>query len=152
MRKLSSFIVLAVLSVQVPAAEHAGVEAEVRDAVRSFNAAYLNDEVDAYFGHYADGALVYFYGARQDLAAYRDEWKEMIAAGGGVEKNELSDMRIQVLPSGEAAVASYFVDYALRTADGETTTAKAFESEVWQKVDGTWKIVNLHYSEIPDGS
>lgn len=152
MRTLSTLIFLALMSVQVTAAEHAGVEAEVREAVQAFNAAYLDDEVEAYFGRYADGALVYFYGARQDLSAYRSEWKEMIAAGGGVEKNELSDLRIQVMPGGEVAVASYFVDYALRTPDGALETSKAFESEVWRKIDGAWKIVNLHYSEIPDDS
>lgn len=152
MRKISSLILLTLLSVPVLAAEHAGVEAEVRDAVRAFNDAYLNDDVETYFGFYADEALVYFYGARQDLSAYHDEWAEMIAAGGGVEKNELSDLRIQVMPGGEVAVASYFVDYGLRTPDGEITASKAFESEVWQKIDGAWKVVNLHYSEIQDGS
>ncbi len=25
---------------------------------------------------------------------------------------------------------------------------KAFESEVWRRIDGGWKIINLHYSEI----
>lgn len=56
----------------------------------------------------APDAMVYFFGARQDLSAYHEEW-----------------------------------------ADGSVSTARAFESEVWQKVGDDWKIVNLHYSEIP---
>jgi ketosteroid isomerase-like protein len=57
---------------------------------------------------------------------------------------------VQVMPSGDVAVASYFVDYRLRAADGNVSVTKAFESEVWQKIGDDWKVVNLHYSEIPD--
>ncbi|MEE4161023.1 MAG: nuclear transport factor 2 family protein [Woeseiaceae bacterium] len=131
----------------VMADHHASIEAEVRDTVTAFNAAYAENRVDDYFGYYADDASVYFYGARQDLDAYYAEWKEMAAAGGGVERNDMSDLRIQVMPGGDVAVASYFVDYRYRAPDGDISAAKAFESEVWRKVDGAWKIVNLHYSE-----
>lgn len=50
--------------------------------------------------------------------------------------------------AGDAIV--YFVDYRLRTPDGNVSASKAYESEVWQNIDGSWRIVNLHYSEIPD--
>ena len=128
---------------------HGGAEAAVRDAVHAFNAAYADNRVDDYFGYYADGADVYFYGARQDLSAYYDTWKAGIEAGGGVEKNDLSDVQIRVLPGGMAAVATYFVDFRSRTPDGDIEEAKAFESEVWQEIDGRWRIVSLHFSEIP---
>ncbi|MDX1480838.1 MAG: nuclear transport factor 2 family protein [Woeseiaceae bacterium] len=143
--------VLATLLIASPtlADNHGGAEAAVRDAVRAFNAAYAENRVDDYFGYYADGADVYFYGARQDLSAYYDAWKAGIEAGGGVEKNDLSDVRIRVLPGGEAVVASYFVDFRSRTPDGEIEEARAFESEVWQRIDDRWQIVSLHFSEIP---
>jgi ketosteroid isomerase-like protein len=136
------------LSVAAAADHHGAARAEVRDAVTAFNAAYAENRVDDYFGFYADDAAVYFYGARQDVAAYRDEWQEMIAAGAGVEKNELSDLRIQVMPGSDVAVATYFVDYRFRAPEGEVSEARAFESDVWRKADGDWKLVNLHYSEI----
>lgn len=151
MRKMTSFILLAALALPVFAAEPADVAAEVRAAVHAFNEAYANDEVEAYFDHYADGALVFFYGARQDLSAYHEEWAKMITAGGGVVRNELSDVRIQVMPGDEVAIASYFVDYAMRTPDGEVAESKGFDSEVWQKIDGEWKVVSLHYTEIAAG-
>jgi ketosteroid isomerase-like protein len=132
----------------VMADHHASIEAEVRDTVTAFNAAYAENRVDDYFSYYADDAVVYFYGARQDLDAYYVEWKEMAAAGGAVEKNDMSDLRIQVMPGGDVAVASYFVDYRFRSPQGDISTAKAFESEVWRKSDGAWKIVHLHYSEF----
>jgi ketosteroid isomerase-like protein len=138
------------LSIAAAADSHAPARAEVAAAVADFNSAYANGEVDAYFAYYAPDASAYFYGARQDLAAYQEEWTALVAAGGAVEKNELSDVEIRMLPGGDVAVATYFVDYRLRMPDGEISASKAFESEVWQRIDGEWKIVNLHYSEIPE--
>jgi hypothetical protein len=36
-----------------------------------------------------------------------------------------------------------------RAPDGSIRSARAFETDVWQKIDGQWKIVSLHYSEVP---
>jgi ketosteroid isomerase-like protein len=150
MRTILTFIFTLLVPFAAVAEHHGQPEAEVREAVQAFNSAYADGEVDTYFSYYADDAFVYFYGARQDLAAYHQEWSAMVEAGGAVEMNELSDIRVQVMPGGEVAVATYFVDYRLRTPDGELSASRAFESEVWRKIDGEWKIVNLHYSEIAE--
>lgn len=147
-RSLFLSIVLLVTSLAY-ADNHTATEAAVREAVREFNAAYAENRVDDYFSYYADDASVYFYGARQDLSAYYDTWKAGIEASGGVEKNELSDVQVRVLPGADAAVASYFVDFRSRTPDGDVAEARAFETEVWQEIDGEWRIVSLHFSEIP---
>jgi ketosteroid isomerase-like protein len=149
MKSILTGLVVALISVPATAENQGPAEAEVRMAIKAFNDAYAGNEVDAYFNHYAADAMVYFYGERQDLSAYHEEWAEMVEAGGRVEKNELSDIQVQVMPGGDVAVASYFVDYRLREPDGNVSVAKAFESEVWQKIGDDWKIVNLHYSEVP---
>jgi ketosteroid isomerase-like protein len=130
------------------AEQHSSSETEVRAAVAAFNTAYATNDVESYFSHYTDDATLYFYGERHKVAAYHEEWTAMVDAGGAVEKNDPSDVRVQVLPGDQVAVASYFVDYASRSPEGERTVAMGFESEVWQKIDGEWKIVSLHYSEI----
>jgi ketosteroid isomerase-like protein len=149
MKKVLISLAASMIVFPVAAQQSSSLAAEVLSAVEAFNGAYAGNRVDEYFGYYADDAGVYFYGARQSVSAYHEEWAATIAAGGGVEKNELSDVRVRVLPGGDAAVASYFVDYQMRAPDGSLSTAKAFESDVWQKIDGEWKIVSLHYSEIP---
>lgn len=147
MKKILIFLASAMMAMPV-AAQQTGAAAEVRAAVEAFNGAYGGNRVEEYFSYYVEDAALYFYGARQSVSAYHEEWAETIGAGGRVEKNELSDIQVRVLPGGDAAVASYFIDYAMRSADGSVATAKAFESDVWQKIDGEWKIVSLHYSEI----
>lgn len=151
MRKIPILLAAALISFPALADQHGAAEAEVRAAMEAFNAAYAGNDVDAYFDYYVDDAMVYFYGSRQDVAAYHEEWTATIAAGNAVEKNELSDVRIRMLPGGEAAITSYFVEFRMRGADGTVSESNAFESEVWQKINGAWKIVALHYTEIaPD--
>ena len=149
MKKLLTCLVVALISFSVMAEQHESGDAEVRDAVEAFNGAYASNNMEAYFSNYTDDATVYFYGARQKVSAYREEWTETIDAGGGVEKNELSDVQVQVMPSGDVAVATYFIDNRTRDPDGSTTTVRAFETDVWQRIDDAWKVVSLHYTEIP---
>ena len=147
MRKLLLCLFTAMIPVLAQGAHHE-TEAEIRALAEAFNTAYATNKVDAYFGFYAADAELYFYGARQDLAAYNKEWRAVMAAGGGVEKNEMSDLRIQVMPSGNVAIATYFVDNQTRYPDSGLSAEKAFETDVWRKKGGEWKIVNIHFSEI----
>ncbi len=148
MKKLLTGFVAVLIAMSAMAEHHSSAEAEVNAAVEAFNVAYATNDIEGYFGHYADDAMVYFFGARQDMAVYHKEWSAMVDAGGAVEKNEPSDVIVQVMPSDEVAVASYFVHNATRSPEGETTVSKAFESDVWQKIEGEWKVVSLHYTEL----
>ena len=149
MRKIPACLLAALIAFPVLADQHKSVEAEIRATEEAFNGAYAANEVDTYFSYYADDATLYFYGARQNVADYHEEWTAIVDAGGAVEKNELSDLRVQVMPGGNVAIATFFIDYRLRSADGKLSAARAYETDVWQKIDGKWKVVSLHYSEIP---
>lgn len=148
MSKTLSCLAIVLFSFSAMAEHHNSVEAEVRAASEAFDAAYATNDVETYFGFYTDDAVVYFYGARQKVSDYKEEWTAMIEAGGGVEKNEMSDVQIQLMPSGDVAVVTSFIDNETRGVDGEITTTRAFETDIFQKIDGKWRIVGLHYSEI----
>ncbi len=147
-------IVLMSLSVM---AEHHGVEkvkksaknAALHAAIKAFDHAYANNDVEDYFGFYADDATVFVGDDRVDMAAYHEMWVGLMAAGGGVELNEMSDLQVRVMPNGDVAVATSFIDNRTRSPDGTTSTSRAFETDVWQLIDDKWKIVNLHYSDVP---
>jgi ketosteroid isomerase-like protein len=148
MNKFLSCIVIALISFSAVAEHHSSEDAGLHAAIKAFDSAYTNNDVESYFGFYADDATVYFFGARQDISAYHEEWTALMAAGGGVEKNEMSDLQVQLMPSGDVAIATSFIDNRTRAADGTTSTSRAFETDVWQKIDGEWKIISLHYSDI----
>jgi ketosteroid isomerase-like protein len=144
----SCFVIVLMASTAI--AEHPGAEnPDLRAAIEGFDRAYANNDVEKYFSFYADDATVYFGGARQDIAAYHEMWTALMEAGGGVELNEMSDLQVQVMPSGDVAIATSFIDNRTRAADGTKATSKAFETDVWQKIDGQWKIISLHHSGIP---
>lgn len=72
MKKVLTCLVVALMSFSAMAAHHNSVETEVRGAVEAFNGAYGSNNIEAYFSNYADGAMVYFFGARQKVSAYRE--------------------------------------------------------------------------------
>ncbi len=151
MRRQITVLAATLMSFAALAAHHGSAEDEVRAAAEAFNTAYATNDIEGYFDLYADDAVVFFYGARQDMSAYHEEWSAMKDAGGGVEVNEMSDLVIQMMPGDEVAIATSFIVNRTRSPDGELSTVRAFETDVWQKIDGDWKIINLHYSEIaPD--
>ena len=115
---------------------------------KAFNNAYATNQVDAYFDFYAKDATLFFYGEIWSVERYDKEWHATLKAGGEVIRNDISEVKVRILPGGKAAVATYFVDNQSRSAKGEISAAKAFETDVWQKTDGGWKIVSLHYNEI----
>ncbi len=149
MYKILTIFAAALISFSAVADQHSAVEAEVLDAVKAFNGAYASNDVEGYFSHFADDGDMFWEGARQTASGYHEEWAATIDAGGAVEKNEASDVQVRVLPGGNAAIVSFFIDYRMRTPDGEIVEEKAFESEVWQKIDGKWKVVGLHYTALP---
>jgi len=148
MRNLTTLIFAITLPLVALAGNPEAVESEIVKMERAFNEAYATNQVDTYFSFYTEDATLFFYGERQPVALYRKNWQDTINAGGGVVRNDVSDMQVRVLPGGKAAVASSFIDNSTRSPDGDVTTVRAYESNVWQKIDGEWKVVSLHYNEI----
>ena len=130
MKKLLTCLVAVLITTSAMADHHGSAEDEVRAASEAFDTAYATNDIEAYFGAYADGATVYYYGARQDVSAYHKQWSAMIDAGGGVEMNEMSDVVIQMMPGDEVAIVTSFIDNRTRSPDGEVSTVRGFETDV----------------------
>jgi ketosteroid isomerase-like protein len=124
-------------------------EQEVRDLEQRANAAYEANDLPKYFSFYSDDFTQYLPEGRTDLPAYKKEWSEYIAGGNRVEKVGLSDMHVQVGPSGDTAVASYMIHVRTKLKDGKITDEDNQESDVLFKRSGQWKVVFLHYSAAP---
>lgn len=149
MKIILSSIIVALMSLSAMAEHHDEDNADLYAAIQAFDRAYATNDTDTYFDYYAEGATLFYSGNRQDLAAYAESWPEFMEAGGGVEKNEMSDLKVQVLAGGDVAVSTAFIDNITRSPDGSKDAIRAFETDVWQKFDGEWKVVSLHYTELP---
>ncbi len=117
---------LALLAAACPAAEAAtanAIEREIAQLEQEVNAAYAANSLDKYFSYYADDLVAIFYNERWTLARYRQEWPKYVKAGNVVVSARLS-----------------------RHADGKTIDEHAFETDVWTKRKGAWKITHAHYA------
>jgi len=73
-------------------AEHPDEEhADLHAAIHAFDHAYASNDTDTCFDYFAAHTTLYYPADRQDLAAYAESWPKFMKAGGGIEKNELSD-------------------------------------------------------------
>jgi len=127
----------------------APAEQEVRDVEQRANAAYEANDLPKYFSFYADDFTQYLPEGRTDLPAYKKEWTGYIGEGNRIEKVVLSDMHVQIGPSGDTAVASYLIHVRTKLKDGKITDEDNQESDVLFKRNGQWKVVFLHYSAAP---
>jgi ketosteroid isomerase-like protein len=122
---------------------------EIRKLEQEMNDAYAANDLPKYFGYYADDLTQWLPEGRTDLPAYKKTWSAYIGAGAKIKSVKLSDLHIQVGLSGDSAVASYLLHVATKEKDGKLTEGDYRESDVWFKRGGTWRVVFLHYSEVP---
>jgi len=141
----SVFVLIALVALPafVAAAEP---EDEIRALALEFNNAYLENDLDKYFDYYADDATLWFNSGRSTLSSYRDGWYELIESGGGVRKNAVSDLRVQMSPVGDAAIATYQVEVQTAYPGGESGNEKAHETDIWFKTADGWRITHVHYT------
>src|SRR3546814_4402409 len=89
---------------------------------------------------------------RVDLQTYETGWRKNIANGGGNAKVAVTDLRIQIDPTGDAAVATYILEVTPRVkGEPQTTVERNQETDVLFKRDGQWQVVHRseeHTSEL----
>lgn len=130
-------------------AQQSQTEKEIRELEDKMNAAYAANDLPTYFAYYSDDFTQWLPEGRTDLPQYKKDWTAFIKSGGKVESDHISDMHIQIGPSGDAVIASYLLNVKTRSPKGKLSDEDFHESDVWFKRNGTWKVVHLHYSAAP---
>jgi ketosteroid isomerase-like protein len=129
-----------------PARAAGAVEREIARLEQVCNDAYGRNDLEVYFGCYRDNAVLIFYDYRTTLPEYHKSWVESVRAGNVVASFKLSDLVVRVSPAGDVAVASFSAEVANHYADGHDTREKGFETDVWVRRDGRWKLEHVQYS------
>ena len=121
-------------------------EKQINDLEVKINGAYEANDLPSYFSYYALDFSQWLPEGRTDLPKYQKDWTRFIQGGAKVESAKFSDLKIQIGPSGDTAVASYVLHVRIRNAKGVVSDEDNQESDVFFKRDGLWKVVFLHYS------
>lgn len=130
-------------------ARQAAPASEVRDLTFAVNAAYAANDLDKYFSYYADDLTQWWPSGRVSFASYRESWSKFVKSGGRVEAADVSDLEVQLSPSGDTAIATYQLKVRTRSPKGDVTDEENQETDVWFRRGGRWTIVHLHYSPAP---
>lgn len=130
------------------AAARQKAEAEVREAVNAFAKAYTGTNVDPYFAFYADDlAFASGPGGWGTKQAYYESWKTGVAAGGGVSSATPTDVRVQVGPSADAAIASYHLKAVRRKPrEGQDPNVTYNFTVAWFKINNQWKVQSIAFT------
>ena len=137
------------LAAFLPAFSRADSKAEIDQLEKDFNAAYAANDLDKYFGYYADDAILWFPEGRTDVPAYHKMWTAYITGGARLQSCTLSDYHSKFSPKGDAAIASYLLRVKTLEADKKVTDELFQETDVWFKTATGWKIAQVHYSPAP---
>jgi ketosteroid isomerase-like protein len=124
-------------------------EAEILKLEQDFNAAYAENQLDKYFGFYADDAVLWFPEGRTDIPSYKKEWTAFLKTGAHIQSGVLSDEHIRLSPDGDCAIASYVLHLKTVGTDKKIADELYQESDVWFKTPTGWKISHVHYSHAP---
>lgn len=143
---LSVFLLAAGVLILEANAPGDDTEKNINDLEVKINGAYEANDLPLYFSYYAPDFSQWLPEGRTDLPKYQKDWTRFIQGGAKVESAKFSDMKIQVGPSGDTAVASYILRVRIRNAKGVVSDEDNQESDVFFKRDGVWKVVFLHYS------
>ena len=80
----------------------------------------------------------------------QDALRKYVAPFAGkirIERVEMIDPRVQ--RSGDLAVLTFnLVDHGAQIAGGPKTTARWNSTEVYQRINGSWKIIHSHWSYV----
>lgn len=144
----SALVLFALLTPLCVAADTAAIEGEITRLERAWNDAYGANDLPKYFSYYSADPILVFYEKRTTLADYRKLWTQTIKTEP-IESAKLADLKVRVGPSGDAVVASYQLEVRTRHPDGKSTSEHAFETDIWLKNAGEWRICAVHYSTTP---
>ena len=136
-------------AVFAPAEAIASPEQEIRQLEADINAAYAANDLPKYFAYYADDFRGIFPEGPTTLPEYVKSWTEFIKSGGAIQSFTYTEPQVQVSPSADAAVASYRATVSTKNPGKDPVVEIYFETDVFFKRAGQWKLVEEHYSPEP---
>lgn len=142
---MTRFLLVSVLMSVAPLTVFAQAQdAAVRRALEAYDQAVAKKDVETVRNLLAQDVLLYEHSVRNDGAkdAFENHLKPEILESGGLQLT-FSDVRI----TPETDLALVTRQYRVRgKIQGREIDATGNETLVWQKLDGQWKILHIHYS------
>lgn len=124
--------------------------AELRDIMRQLPNLYRAGDLEGYMHFYAPDITANYSGLFTDFAGACKFMRSLFAGGGKTLKFEMGDPKFQFSESTDAAVVSYPWREHFLFNDGHQTDVEYYETDVWLRRNGEWKIANVHQSTVKE--
>ena len=106
-------------------------------------------EVEPYLSYYWDDAAVFAVDSRVSVAELRQSLLKIIGAGGGPLTINLPHADDNVISAeGDAATTNFEWQSSYRAADGIDYERLSYETNVWYRRNGIWKIIRMHLTRL----
>jgi ketosteroid isomerase-like protein len=143
-----------VMPAAVSGQQSGGAEQQVADGVRQLVAAYGSNDVEKYFTIYAKDMTILRATGRWTHPEYYERWKQVVAGGGGNLSADVVDLKVQMLPGNESAVATFQMPVKSRFPNAEAARGRNpqiiyYMTTVWAWRNSSWNIVHVHWSVQP---
>jgi len=110
---------------------------------------WVHRRAEAYLSCYWEDAVIFAVNDRLTLSELRRAYVESLDAGGGavtIELPPVDDIAISV--DGDAVTTIYTWRSRTISAEGALTDRVSFETDVWYRRNGIWKIVRMHLTHL----
>lgn len=127
-----------------------GYAEELRGIMRRLPEIYRSGDVQGYLAHYAPDISAFYSGALMSSDEARKFLTSLFEGGGKTLDFQIGDPKMQFSESGDAAIVSYPWRERFQFNDGLQTDTEYFETDVWLRRNGEWKIANVHQSTVKE--
>jgi ketosteroid isomerase-like protein len=147
-------VVVLTMTSAMLAQQRGNAEQRVTDGVRQLVAAYGTNDVEKYFTIYAKDMSILRATGRWTYREYYERWKQVVGGGGGNLSADVVDLKVQMLPGGESAVATFQMPVKSRFPNEEAARGRSpqiiyYMTTVWAHRNNNWNIVHVHWSVEP---
>jgi ketosteroid isomerase-like protein len=111
----------------------------VRAALSGWLSSFRARDIDEYMAHYADVLDAYYLSRNTSIARVRVDKERAFAKYSAIDVS-LSNIRVQVEPSGQRAVATFIKTYRLGGPDVNPYTGSGLNRFTFTKIGGRWLI------------
>ena len=124
--------------------------AELRSIMRRLPDIYRAGDISAYLAHYAPDISANFSGSVMSSDEARKFITSLFEGGGKTLDFQIGDPQMQFSESGDAAIVRYPWRERFLYSDGHQTDTEYYETDVWYRRNGEWKIAHVHQSTVKE--
>ena len=120
---------------------------ELRSIIRRLPDINNSGDIAAYLAHYAPDVTAYCVGSVMNTDEVRKFSTSLFEGGGKTLDFQIGNRdHLQFSESGDAAIVSYPWRERFHYTDGHQIDTEYYETDVWYRRSGEWKIAHVHLS------